>query len=56
MNEEELKQNLINQTSKDFLKRHHLPDVLKIAGTKQLIRNQNIGLSKEMGENIILIL
>ena len=50
MNEEELKQNLINQTSKDFLKRHHLPDVLKIAGTKQLIRNQNIGLSKEMGE------
>ena len=50
MNEEELKQNLINQTSKDFLKEHHLPDVLKIAGTRQLIRNEKIGLSKEMGE------
>ncbi len=50
MNEEELKQNLFNQTSKEFLKRHHLPDVLKIANSTQLIRKQKIGLSKEMGE------
>ena len=50
MNEEELKQNLFNQTSKEFLKRNHLPDVLKIANSTQLIRRQKIGLSKEMGE------
>ena len=50
MNEEELKINLFNQTSPDFLKKYHLPDVIKIAGSTQLIRRQKIGLSKEMGE------
>ena len=50
MNEEELKVNLFNQTSQSFLKKYHLPDVIKIAGSRQLIRNQKIGLSKEMGE------
>ncbi len=50
MNEEELKQNLFNQTSRQFLKRYHLPDVLSLANTTQLIRKQKIGLSKEMGE------
>ena len=50
MNEEELKQNLFNQTSQEFLKKYKLPDVLKIAGSTQLIRKQKIGLSKEMGE------
>ena len=50
MNKEELKQNLFNQTSKEFLKKHHLPDVLKIANSTQVIRRQKIGLSKEMGE------
>ena len=50
MNEEELKQNLFNQTSRQFLKRYHLPNVLKIASSTQLIRKQKIGLSKEMGE------
>jgi hypothetical protein len=50
MDEEELKQNLFRQTSKEFLKKNHLPDVLKIAGSTQLIRRQKIGLSKEMGE------
>ena len=50
MNEEELKLNLFNQTSKEFLKKYHLPDVLKIANSTQLIRRQKIGLSKEMGE------
>ena len=50
MNEEELRQNLFNQTSKAFLKSNHLPDILKIANSTQLIRRQKIGLSKEMGE------
>ena len=50
MNKEELKQNLFNQTSKEFLQKHHLPDVLKIANSTQLIRKQKIGYSKEMGE------
>ena len=50
MNEEELKKNLFNQTSQEFLKRYKLPDVLKIAGSTQLIRREKIGLSKEMGE------
>ena len=50
MNEEEMKNNLFNQTSKAFLKRHHLPDVVKMADARQVIRRQKIGLSKEMGE------
>lgn len=50
MNEEEMKTNLYNQTSNEFLKRNHLPDVVKIANSRQVIRNQKIGLSKEMGE------
>ena len=50
MNDEELKQNLYNQTSRVFLKKYHLPDLFKIINTKQLIRKQKIGLSKEMGE------
>ena len=41
---------MFNQTSKEFLKKYHLPDVLKIANSTQLIRRQKIGLSKEMGE------
>ena len=45
-----MKKNLLNQTSKEFLKKHNLPDVLKIANSTQLIRRQKIGLSKEMGE------
>ena len=50
MNEEELRQNLFNQTSAAFLKKYHLPDLMKIADSKQVIRRQKIGLSKEMGE------
>jgi len=50
MNEEEMKNNLFNQTSMSFLKRNHLPDVVKMADTRQVIRRQKIGLSKEMGE------
>jgi hypothetical protein len=50
MNEEEMKQNLFNQTSSAFLKKHHLPDVVKMADARQVIRRQKIGLSKEMGE------
>ena len=50
MNEEEMKNNLFNQTSSEFLKRHHLPDVVKMADARQVIRRQKIGLSKEMGE------
>ena len=50
MNEEEMKNNLINQTSTNFLKKYHLPDVVKIADSRQVIRRQKIGLSKEMGE------
>ena len=50
MNEEEMKNNLFNQTSTYFLKKHHLPDVVKIADSRQVIRRQKIGLSKEMGE------
>jgi hypothetical protein len=50
MNEEEMRNNLFNQTSQEFLKRHHLPDIIKIADSRQVIRKQRIGLSKEMGE------
>jgi len=50
MNEEEMKNNLFNQTSSSFLKRNHLPDVVKMADARQVIRRQKIGLSKEMGE------
>jgi hypothetical protein len=50
MNEDEMRSNLFNQTSKQFLKQYHLPDILKIAESKQVIRKQKIGLSKEMGE------
>ncbi len=50
MNEDEMRNNLFNQTSKQFLKQYHLPDILKIADSKQVIRKQKIGLSKEMGE------
>ena len=47
---DEMRSNLFNQTSKQFLKQYHLPDILKIADSKQVIRKQKIGLSKEMGE------
>ena len=50
MNEKELKENLFNQTSVTFRKKFHLPDVMKIADSKQVISNYKIGLSKEMGE------
>jgi hypothetical protein len=50
MNEDEMRNNLLNQTSNEFLKKYHLPDILKIADSKQVIRRQRIGLSKEMGE------
>ena len=50
MNEEEMRNNLFNQTSQQFLKKYHLPDIIKIADSKQVIRKQRIGLSKEMGE------
>ena len=50
MNEQEMRNNLFNQTSQEFLKKHHLPDIIKIADSKQVIRKQRIGLSKEMGE------
>ena len=50
MNEEEMRNNLFNQTSFQFLKKHHLPDIIKIADSRQVIRKQRIGLSKEMGE------
>ena len=50
MNEKELKKNLCNQTSKPFLKRYHLPDLIKNANTKVLIQRQKIGFSKEMGD------
>ena len=50
MNEDEMRNNLLNQTSNQFLKKYHLPDILKIADSKQVIRRQRIGLSKEMGE------
>ena len=50
MNEQEMRNNLFNQTSQQFLKKHHLPDIIKIADSKQVIRKQRIGLSKEMGE------
>lgn len=50
MNEEELRNNLYNQTSQDFLKKHHLPDIINIVDSRQVIRKQKIGLSKEMGE------
>ena len=50
MNEDEMRNNLFNQTSGSFLKKYHLPNILKIADSKQVIRNQKIGLSKEMGE------
>ena len=50
MNEEEMRNNLFNQTSQQFLKKYHLPDIIKIADSRQVIRKQKIGLSKEMGE------
>ena len=50
MNEDEMRNNLFNQTSGQFLRQYHLPDILKIADSKQVIRKQKIGLSKEMGE------
>ena len=50
MNEEEMRDNLFNQTSKEFLRQNHLPDIIKIADSRQIIRRQKIGLSKEMGE------
>ena len=50
MNEDEMRNNLLNQTSKVFLRQYHLPDNLKIADSKQVIRKKKIGLSKEMGE------
>ena len=50
MNEQEMRNNLFNQTSQQFLKKHHLPDIIKIADSRQVIRKQRIGLSKEMGE------
>ena len=50
MNEDEMRNNLFNQTSKEFLKYNHLPDIIKIADSRQVIRRQKIGLSKEMGE------
>ena len=50
MNEQEMRNNLFNQTSQQFLKKYHLPDIIKIADSRQIIRKQRIGLSKEMGE------
>jgi hypothetical protein len=50
MNEDEMRNNLFNQTSKEFLRYNHLPDIIKIADSRQVIRRQKIGLSKEMGE------
>ena len=50
MNEDEMRNNLFNQTSRQFLKQNHLPDIIKIADSRQVIRRQKIGLSKEMGE------
>ena len=50
MNEDEMRSNLLNQTSNQFLRQYHLPNILKIADSKQVIRRQKIGLSKEMGE------
>ena len=50
MNEKEMRNNLFNQTSQQFLKKYHLPDIIKIADSRQVIRKQKIGLSKEMGE------
>ena len=49
-NIKEMKNNLCNQTSINFLKRYHLPDLIKIANSKQVISKQKIGFSKEMGE------
>ena len=49
-NIKEMKNNLCNQTSIKFLKRYHLPDLIKIANSKQVISKQKIGFSKEMGE------
>jgi hypothetical protein len=50
MNEEEMRNNLFNQTSRPFLRQHHLPDIIKIADSRQVIRKQKIGFSKELGE------
>lgn len=47
---DEVKNNLFNQTSSAFRKRYKLPDILKIANTRQRIRNIRLGNSKEMGE------
>ena len=45
-----MKNNLFNQTSRAFCQKHRLPDLTKIAGQRQVIRNMKIGNSKEMGE------
>ena len=50
MNNDEMRNNLFNQTSRGFLKINHLPDIIKIADSRQVIRKQRMGLSKEMGE------
>lgn len=47
---DDIKTNLMNQTSSAFRRKYKLPDVLKIANTRQRIRNVRLGLSKEMGE------
>ena len=45
-----MRNNLFNQTSRAFCQKHKLPDLTKIAGQRQVIRNMKIGNSKEMGE------
>lgn len=55
MNEEEMKTNLFNQTSAAFLKRHHLPDVVKIANSRQVIRRQKSDYQKKWEKSIILM-
>lgn len=47
---EDMKQNLGYQTSKDFLSQTKLPNVVKIADTKKLIRQIGLSNSKDMGE------
>lgn len=50
LNDDELRQNLYNQTSANWRLPRHLPDIIKIADTRQTIRRQKAGYSKEMGE------
>jgi hypothetical protein len=45
-----MRNNLFNQTSRAFCQKHKLPNLAKIAGQRQVIRNMKIGNSKEMGE------